>query len=1195
MPCPRCHQDNPPQTRFCPECGTPLGGVVPAAGSYAEQQAEIEGLKRSLTKALEQQTATAEILRVISQSPNALAPVFGTILDNALQLCDGHLGFAFSYDGDTFTLAADRGAPPEAAHIYDRLRASPATAIGRMLAERRPVQIPDIRDDEAYRIGDPLRVATADVLGARTFLAVPLLKGGAVLGAIVIYRREVRPFADGQVALLQTFADQALIAIENVRLFTELQEKNAALTKAHAQTTEALDQQTATSEILRVISSSPTDVQPVFDTIVQSAARLCNAANAALFLTDGQMVYHPANYGSASEALTTVRALFPRPLDMSTPPGIAILTRSVVQVPDIEDPSAIEAVRQGGRVLGFRSVVMVPMLRESEPVGALGVARREPGQFSDAEVGLLTTFADQAVIAIENVRLFTELQARNKDLSEALDQQTATSEILRAIANSPTDAGPTFDAILASARRLTGAVQCGLTSFDGEMVTLLASNGTDESNEAMRRAFPYRASRSGINGRVILGRAVVHVPDVMQDPEYGRRDLAAAAGYRACLGVPMFRGTQVIGALAAMRAEPGPFAEAQIELFRTFADQAVIAIENVRLFKELEAKNRDLTEALEQQTATSEVLKVISRSAFDLRPVFETVVQNAVRLCEAERAFLFRFDGELLRAAASYNAGSAVREFVDQNPIAPGRQSISARAALERRTVHVTDVQTDPDYAYALRDVSPIRTMLAVPMLRGSDLIGTVTMYKLEVKPFTAKQIALVETFADQAVIAIENTRLFTELQHKNQALTEAHAQVTEALERQTATSEILRIIAQAQMDMQPVFATIVRNAVRLCGAFQGGVYHFDGQLVHSVAHDGYTPEQLDQWRVTWPRPVTSPSVACLAIRTRRLVRIPDIDGAPELAGFSRETVANLRARGTRSVIAVPMYRQNDVIGAIALVHREVDAFSAAQVELLATFADQAAIAIENARLFQEIADKSRQVEVASQHKSEFLANMSHELRTPLNAIIGYSELLEEEAGDLDGGRLVPDLQKIATAAKHQLSLINDILDLSKVEAGRMELEVADFDLPTAIDNALTLVRERATRRRITLGSTIDRAVGSIRADERKVKQVLLNLLSNALKFTPEGGRIDVGATVHGELVQVSVADTGVGIAPEDQEKVFEEFQQVGTAAKKVEGTGLGLTLCRKFVELHGGRIWVKSQPGHGATFTFALPVYREG
>ncbi len=297
---------------------------------------------------------------------------------------------------------------------------------------------------------------------------------------------------------------------------------------------------------------------------------------------------------------------------------------------------------------------------------------------------------------------------------------------------------------------------------------------------------------------------------------------------------------------------------------------------------------------------------------------------------------------------------------------------------------------------------------------------------------------------------------------------------------------------------------------------------------------------------------------------------------------------------GTRALLAIPLLHEDRLVGGLVVTRRMSGEFTPEVVEILRTFATQSALAIQNARLFREIEIKSRELEVASQHKSEFLASMSHELRTPLNAIIGYSELLEEDAADLDGGRLVPDLQKIATAAKHQLSLVNDILDLSKVEAGRMELDLSEFDLPHAIENALILVRERASRRGIRLGSTIDERLGVIGGDERKVKQVLLNLLSNALKFTPEGGRIDVRAGVQDEVAEVSVTDTGVGIASEDQEAVFEEFRQVGTADKKVEGTGLGLALSRKFIELHGGRIWVQSRIGHGSTFTFTLPVRRE-
>jgi GAF domain-containing protein len=353
----------------------------------------------------------------------------------------------------------------------------------------------------------------------------------------------------------------------------------------------------------------------------------------------------------------------------------------------------------------------------------------------------------------------------------------------------------------------------------------------------------------------VTTRAPVHTPNVFEDPRVGpfTLELASAARYDALIHVPLLRRDIVIGLLTVIKREPGPFNPNEIALLQTFADQAVIAIENVRLFKELAARNRELTDVLARQTATGEVLKVISRSAFDLQPVFDTMAENAVRLCEAERAFIFRFDGELLRAVASYNVGPELREFVDRNPIAPGRHSVSARAALERRTVHIPDIQADPDYAYAVRDVEPIGTVLAVPMLKGDDLVGTITIYKLEVKPFSDKQVALVETFADQAVIAIENVRLFTELQQKNEALTQAHAQVTEALEQQTATGEILRVISSSPTDVQPVFDTIVRSAVRLCDGVFSALYEMTAScFIRSPSTT--SPRKLSRRSAEYPR-----------------------------------------------------------------------------------------------------------------------------------------------------------------------------------------------------------------------------------------------------------------------------------------------------------------------------------------------------
>jgi signal transduction histidine kinase len=609
----------------------------------------------------------------------------------------------------------------------------------------------------------------------------------------------------------------------------------------------------------------------------------------------------------------------------------------------------------------------------------------------------------------------------------------------------------------------------------------------------------------------------------------------------------------------------------------------------------LQEKNRALTEALEQQTATGEILGVISSSPTSVQPVFDTIASSATRLCEALYSLVFRFDGQTITLVAA--DGSSLEERMDvirsAYPAPPGRKSVAAQAILERRVIAIADAQSGTEYSHIAERAKAIgyRSILSVPMLRGDTAIGAINVVRVEAIPFTDAQIELLKTFADQAVIAIGNVRLFTELQEKNQALTQAHAQVTEALGQQTATAEILRVIAGSPTDLQPVLDALVESVGRLCEAADTFLLLVEGdQLRVAALHPSVEGGVISN-------PIHRGWVAGQAVMELRTVHVEDLANAQSEFPLGWEIAVRL---GHRTALAMPLLRKGVPIGALFLRRREVRQFSDKEIALLQTFADQAVIAIENVRLFNElqvrnheVEDKSRQLEVASQHKSEFLANMSHELRTPLNAIIGFSEVLSERMfGDLNE-KQEEYLRDIYASGTHLLSLINDILDLSKIEAGRMELELTDFDLPTAIDNALILVRERAGRRRITLESTVDARLGQIRADERKIRQVVLNLLSNAIKFTPEGGRIEVGAVPKDGFVEVSVSDTGVGIAPEDQEAVFEEFRQVGASAAKQEGTGLGLTLCRKFVELHGGKIWVTSQVGVGSTLTFTIPVRR--
>jgi GAF domain-containing protein len=1226
---------------------------------------------------------------------------------------------------------------------------------GRAVVDGGLVHVEDLANADAEF---PLGRAIAVRFGHRTALATPLLREGTPIGALFLRRREVRRFSDKEIALLQTFADQAVIAIENVRLFMALEEQNRALA-------EALDQQTGTSEILQVISSSPTDVRPMFAAMAASAARLCNAADAAIFQVDGDVLRLVAHEGTVP--LGPV-GQFTAPLVRGSLTGRVTLERRMIQLADHqaegdEYPEGTAIARR----YGVRTMLGVPLLRAGEAVGLIAMRRTEVRPFIEREIQLLQTFADQAVIAIENVRLFKELEARNQALTESLDRQTATADVLRIIAQSPTDLQPVLHAIAASAVRLCAASDAVIERLEGDRFYNAAHVGSQMKGLV---GLPLPLTRRFSGGRAVLDRKRIIIDDIqlVAESEYpDTLELLRLNTVGSVATIPLLSEGKTLGNLAVLRADVRPFTAVEVGLLETFASQAVIAIENVRLFKELEARNKDLGQALERQTATADILRAISQAQTDLQPVFEAIADSAQRLFEALSTMVFRYDGEFLRAAAARGGLPGSSELMMEQwrePSRPTELSPQGRVVLTGATQHYIDVETEASLTPAFRESARLRgfrSFLHVPMLHGDAVVGVISVTRVEPGGFSEADIALLRTFADQAVIAVENARLLNELQERNKDL-------GEALERQTATADILRVISRAQTDVQPVFDAIVRNAVRLCGALQGGVYRFDGELVHSVAHDGFTPEQLAQWRATWPRRVTEGSVACEAIRTRRLVRIPDIETASTLAGLTPETLANLRARGSRSVMAVPMFRQNEVIGAIGLAHRDVDAFSAAHVELLTTFADQAVIAIENARLltelrvrtdelqrsvgqltalgevgqavsssldletvlttivshavelsgldggavheYDEVAERFmqraasltgrlatvgtagvakgegvvgrtavtlepvqvpditragayegrlrrillesgvrallavpmlregrllgalvvsrnqpgefhaetvellrtfatqsalaiqnarlfQQLEVANRHKSEFLASMSHELRTPLNAIIGYSEMLQEEVSDVGQERLAPDLGKINAAGKHLLELINTVLDLSKIEAGRMDVFLERFAVPALIAEIAAVIRPLADRRNNALVISCAPDVGEMRADQTKVRQVIFNLLSNACKFTEHGTvSLDVRrervTARHRDEIVFDVTDTGIGMTEEQIGRLFQDFSQAdASTAKKYGGTGLGLALSRKLSRMMGGDVTVISEQGRGSTFTVRLPA----
>ena len=1112
-------------------------------------------LLNELRKSLEQQTATSQVLSVISSSPGELEPVFQAMLENAVRICDAKFGVMHRFDDDAVYAVATLDLPQELAEFLrkrGRAKPIPGTDLDNLWKSKQVVHTTDM-------LQSPVPSPPARLAGARTQLAVPMLKDDELVGAIVIYRQEVRPFTDKQIELVQNFGAQAVIAIENTRLLNELRQRTTDLT-------ESLEQQTATSEVLSVISSSPGELEPVFQAMLANAVRICDAKFGVMYRSDNE-AFDPVALFGAPPALSEFlqqRGSF-RP-DAGTGLDHLLQTKDVVRIVDEMTGPAFRAAAKFG---GARSLVAVPMLKEGELIGAIIIYRQEVRPFTDKQIELVKNFAAQAVIAIENTRLLNELRQRTDDLTESLDQQTATSEVLSVISSSPGELEPVFQAMLENATRICEAKFGTLFRYeDGKFLLSAGLNIPPALAQLNQRGYFSPLPGSVLEG-VMRTKAASHIDD----------DAAAAnpsapsrlAGARSVLGVPMLKEGRLVGAIVIYRQEVRSFTDKQIELVQNFAAQAVIAIENTRLLNELR-------ESLQQQTATADVLKVISSSPGELEPVFTAMLENATRICQANFGNLWLYDDDSFRMAAMHGEEPAWREYRRRDPTVPtGSKTPLSRIATTKRLQHVADVREEAAYVErdptftALVDLAGARTLLGVPMLKDGELIGVIAIYRQEVQPFTDKQIALVQNFAAQAVIAIENTRLLNELR--------------QSLQQQTATSDVLKVISGSAFDLQPVLNTIVETAARLCDAEFAVIFRLrDGKYYSAAANNA--EDAFLKHAAKHPIPIGVGSLIGRTGLEKKTIHLPDCLADPDYTYLEYQSIGKYR-----SMLGVPLMREDVAIGVIGLMRTGVIPFTEKQIELVTTFADQAVIAIENVRLFDEIQDKSRQLEVASQHKSQFLANMSHELRTPLNAILGYTELMADGIyGELPE-KTMGVLKRLESNGRHLLGLINDVLDLSKIEAGQLVLDLSDYSLEDIAQTVRSTLEPLAADKKLAFKVEMAPKLPPGHGDGRRLTQVVINLVGNAIKFTDTGEVVITAGATDGSF-HLSVRDTGPGISAADQAKLFQEFQQADNAiTRKKGGTGLGLAISKRIIEMHGGKIWVESQVGKGSTFAFTVPV----
>jgi signal transduction histidine kinase len=840
------------------------------------------------------------------------------------------------------------------------------------------------------------------------------------------------------------------------------------------------------------------------------------------------------------------------------------------------DPFVVGAVEKGGA----RAALLVPLVKDQMLAGAFAIYRKEPRAFTDKQVSLVTGFARQAVIAIENARLFEAEQTRTKELAESLEYQTAISDVLGVISRSGVDLQSVLETVVATAAGLCKAESAGIyrPNAGGDYLLAAGFSGV-QTYQDREYVTPIRPGNGTLIGRAVVTRATVHIEDALADPDYEDKDYARIGKLRTLLGVPLMRDGEAIGVFGLARHEVSWFSERQVELVQTFADQAVIAIENARLLDELQTRQRELARSVEEMRALGEVGRAVS-SSLDLGTVLGTILRHACEISHTGGGAIYVLDEArgLLTLEAGYNMSEELLATVRERPLGYNETAVGQCAA-RGEPVQLAEIPSASEHpVLRMLHKTGIRALLAVPLMHQGRAIGVLLVRRVLPGAFSQETVRLLETFASQSAIAVNNARLFQEIETRTK-------EVQQSLEYQTASNEVLKIISRSTFDLEPVLQAAIDTGVRLCKADMGSIFQLDGDVYRWRVGRGLDPAYQEIERANRIA-VDDKTLVGRAV----LARLPvHVDDAWTDASYAPRGDAKLG--NVRTMLGVPMLRDGQPIGVFALARARLERFTEREISLVTTFADQAVIAIENVRLFNEIREKSRQLELASQHKSQFLANMSHELRTPLNAILGFTELMQdgiygelpEKAGQVLG--------RVQTNGQHLLGLINSVLDLSKIEAGQLTLDIAEYSVSGVIEAVVVATESLALEKKLAMHADIAPDLPRGRGDERRLVQVLLNLVGNAIKFT-DTGSVTISAERAGAYFRVAVRDTGPGIPHTEQARIFEEFHQMDNSNTKAKGgTGLGLAIAKRIVEMHGGRIWVDSRPGEGATFSFELPV----